>query len=68
MKPLFLSLLLLPVLGCQRPVQRFVPVGTDGARALDTKTGQICLTYDPPDYKPSAGAAAPCYEIYKSGK
>ena len=37
--------LLLSLLGCERPYQRFVPfTGDNASTALDTKTGQSCIT------------------------
>jgi len=41
--------LLIGITACERPYQRFVPLrGNDGSdiltEALDTKTGQVCIT------------------------
>jgi hypothetical protein len=39
-------LLALSLAGCSHPVQRFVPapISTNPDRALDTKTGKLCMT------------------------
>jgi hypothetical protein len=43
MKIPLLSLLLLGVAGCSKPIQRFVPLGDNAV--LDTKTGRACNPY-----------------------
>ena len=58
MKTLLLSLLLVGLVGCAKPVQRFAPL-PDGL-ALDTKTGRDCRA------DPHAINALPlCYDLYR---
>jgi hypothetical protein len=68
MKILLVSAFLVLLTGCQRPVQRFVPLGAVEGQALDTKTGQACYVYqkDPGDKGPAADLPA-CYDLYKQG-
>ena len=69
MKILATLLLLFLVTGCQRPAQRFVPMGNDNGIALDTKTGLACNSYPkepgdtgPPNHLPI------CYDLFKANK
>jgi hypothetical protein len=67
MKTIPILLLLALATGCQRPVQRFVPMSDN--TALDTKTGRRCnpdprldLNRKPEDQYPL------CYDLYKGAK
>lgn len=61
------ALVLLGISGCERPYQRFIPCGDNMNTALDTKTGQICLTWPKKDISEGAPAASfpRCYDLYK---
>jgi hypothetical protein len=63
--------------GCGKPktpYQRFVPLPSQpeslkgdawqGAYALDTKTGQLCVTFDPSASR-SGGAVPTCAKLYR---
>jgi len=63
--------LLLSLLGCERPYQRFVPfTGDNASTALDTKTGQSCITLPKEGFaKGSQNGNFPfCYDLYKQSK
>jgi hypothetical protein len=64
---LFAAFLLLGVAGCSHQSQRFVPfVEDDTILALDTKTGQTCVSYK--EAAPAKdGAPMPyCVDLYNS--
>ena len=63
MKMLAVSVLLLFLVGCCRPSQRFVPMGDNAA--LDTKTGRAC---NPFTLKTGPVTLPLCYDLYKEGK
>jgi hypothetical protein len=67
MKILPILLLLLVTIGCQRPVQRFVPMNDN--TALDTKTGRRCNPdpAQPTDRSPDSLLPL-CYDLYKAEK
>jgi hypothetical protein len=64
---IFAAVMLLTMAGCSRQSQRFMPfVEDDTILALDTQTGQTCVSYKrtaPPD----AGTPMPyCMDLYNS--
>jgi len=59
MKIALLSVFLLRLAACSKPVQRFVPLGD---YALDTKTGRACRP-DPLPLLPNL-KVTPCYDLY----
>jgi len=65
-----ISVTLIALAGCCRPVQRFVPTG-DGM-ALDTKTGQQCMTIprtaDLTQQLKEGGSGVFCYDLYTGSK
>lgn len=64
MKVATLSVTML-ILGCGSQSHRFVPVG-EGTFALDTKTGQQCLSVPRQEVDKDAGAYPLCVDLYKS--
>lgn len=61
----------LGISACERPYQRFVPFSGDNAStALDTKTGQSCITLPKAGFaKNSQNGSFPfCADLYKETK
>lgn len=61
------AVMLLLIVGCSRQSQRFVPFVEDNTiLALDTKTGQTCVSYKRASL-PDAGTPMPyCMDLYNS--
>jgi hypothetical protein len=61
------AFILLAMVGCSRQSQRFVPfVEDDTILALDTKTGQTCVSYKQASM-PKGGTPMPyCVDLYNS--
>jgi hypothetical protein len=61
------AVMLLPMVGCSRQSQRFVPFVEDNTiLALDTQTGQTCVSYKRTTL-PDAGTPMPyCMDLYNS--
>ena len=61
------AIILLTMVGCTRPAQRFVPfVEDDTILALDTKTGRTCVSYKQVSM-PEGGTPMPyCVDLYDS--
>ena len=61
------AVLLLPTVGCSRQSQRFVPFVEDNTiLALDTQTGQTCVSYKRTSL-PDANTPMPyCMDLYNS--
>jgi hypothetical protein len=61
------AVMLLPMVGCSGKSQRFVPfVEDDTILALDTQTGQTCVSYKHTT-PPAAGTPMPyCIDLYNS--
>jgi hypothetical protein len=61
------AITLLVMVGCSRQSQRFVPfVEDDTILALDTKTGQTCVSYKQASM-PKGGTPMPyCVDLYNS--
>ena len=61
------ALMFLPMVGCSRQSQRFVPfVEDDSILALDTQTGQTCVSYKRASL-PDGGTPMPyCMDLYNA--
>jgi hypothetical protein len=61
------AVMLLTMVGCSGQSERFVPfVEDDSILALDTKTGQTCVSYKRPPL-PDGGTPMPyCMDLYNS--
>jgi hypothetical protein len=64
---IFAAIMLLAIVGCSGQSQRFVPfVDDDTILALDTKTGQTCVSYKQAAM-PQDGTPMPyCVDLYNS--
>jgi len=59
------------LVGCNRPYQRFIPIGDNTSIALDTKTGQQCWTEPKksdlvPQIKEMKGVF--CVDLYRNSR
>jgi hypothetical protein len=67
MRILAIGLALITLAGCAKPVQRFVPIGNGSLMALDTKTGQECLSISKAEVDPKDPGTYPmCVDLYQS--
>ncbi|MGC2403385.1 MAG: hypothetical protein WA510_26580 [Acidobacteriaceae bacterium] len=61
------AVLLLGIVGCSRQSQRFVPfVEDDTILALDTKTGQTCVSYKEAAMTKGGAPMPYCVDLYNS--
>jgi uncharacterized protein YcfL len=61
------AVMLVVIVGCSRQSQRFVPfVEDDNILALDTKTGQTCVSYKQPVLTNSGTPMPKCVDLYNS--
>jgi hypothetical protein len=61
------AVMLLGIVGCSRQSQRFVPfVEDDTILALDTKTGQTCVSYKQAAYTKGGTPMPYCVDLYNS--
>jgi hypothetical protein len=61
----FASVMLATIVGCSRQPQRFVPfVEDDTILALDTKTGQTCVSYKQTTITASGTPMPYCVDLY----
>jgi hypothetical protein len=64
---ILVAVLLVTIVGCSRQSQRFVPfVEDDNILALDTKTGQTCVSYKQAALTKGGTPMPYCVDLYNS--
>jgi hypothetical protein len=64
---IFAAVMLLAIVGCSRQSQRFIPFVEDNTiLALDTQTGQTCVTYKQTTLQDARTPIPYCMDLYNS--